>query len=87
MEVLQSNLAVGHRDRAVTDELSEEAVACVVLAGLIEEAQDLGRVAIPIEGMALSVGSARRCRWCWWSRRRETTSFGREVRTSKPSTT
>ena len=27
-----------------------------MLAGLVEEAEDLGRVAIPIEGMALSVG-------------------------------
>ena len=34
----------------------KEAVARVVLVGLVQEAEDLGRVAIPIEGMALSVG-------------------------------
>ena len=53
VEVLGGCLAVVEDDRAVGDELGEEAIALVVQIRLVDEAEDLRRVAVPTQRIAL----------------------------------
>ena len=55
--IVHSHLAVGHRDGAVFEERRESLLAGVVLADLVEDAVEVGRVGTlrPFDGISIDV--------------------------------